>query len=306
VIEELERLYQEKPDLRSLNSAGDELRDDVTRLISGFSALERARLVFGQARGDQPPNWRDAQLAQGPVVNDGRGLHYTVRCLSPEQTTALRDNALRVCGFARLGDFVRACAIQALDRVVPRPQPRGAGYSTRQLIDARKRRQRAPVCHNFFSALPIYVPAAIASDRRATADVISESTVRMLSAGLVARRFAALQIMSRLPPSALALILARSLTADGRSAPGEGLGTSPSLPLGFIGSFTRPMPTFCGAKLLGVYGVGAIWPQEGFALNLNTPNDRLYITGTYFEPRVTADAMNSLLDHFVAALLDPT
>jgi hypothetical protein len=306
VLEELERLYQEAPDPQSLRSAGDELRDDAKRLISTLPPLERARCLLGKAQAAQPPGWQDARLGQGPIVLDGRGLHYTLRRLSPEQTQALRDNSMRICGFARLGDYIRACAIEALHHVVPRPLPPGTGYSTMQLIDNRRRRQRAPVCHNFFSALPIYVPAKIAPDRQATADLISKSTAEMLSSGIIARRFAALKDMSRLPPSALATLMQRSLTVERRSVFGRGLGQAPSLPMGFMGSFSRPMPTFCGAELRGVYGLGVILPHEGFAVNLNTPNDQLYITGTYFEPRVTSEVMNSFLDRFIAALLDPS
>ena len=199
---------------------------------------------------------------------------------------------------------MRACAVQALHRVVPQPQPQGVGYSTMQLVDNRKRRQRAPVCHNFFSALPVYVPVEIAPDRRATADLISTQTAEMLSSGLIARRWAAMKTLGCLPPSILATIIQRSLSVEKRSILGRGLGQPPSLPMGFMGSFSRPMSTFCGAPLNGVYGMGVIPPHEGFAVNLNTPNERLYITATYHEPFVPRDVINSFLDHLNAALLD--
>jgi hypothetical protein len=307
VLEEIQRLHEEQPDPAALHSAGDELRDDVGELLADLSAWARLRALFSGAEGALPPEWVDARLAAGPVVNDGRGLHYLVRHLDAEQARQVRDTSMRVCGFARLGDFVRASAIRALHRTIRRPLPPHAGYSTRQLVDNRKRRQRAPVCHNFFSALPVYVPAAIADDRRATADVISESTAQALASGLIARRYAAMERMSRVPVRIMAGLMERALRADPRSRLARGLGNSPSLPMGFMGSFSRALPTFCGAEWRDVYGVGVILPHEGFGLNLTTPNDpdRLNVTATYFEPRVTRAVMSSFLDRFLEALMDP-
>ena len=308
VLEEIERLYEESPDAQSLRSVGDELRNDVGELIAGLSSLERMRSLFGGTGGAMPADWEDARLGEGPVVNDGRGLHYMVRYLTVEQSRQVRDASLRVCGFARVGDFVRACAIQALHRTISKPLPRHAGYSTMQLVDNRKRRQRSPVCHNFFSTLPVYVPVTIADDRRATADLISESTMASLSSGLIARRYAALERMSHVPISVMAGLMRRALRADPRSVLGRGLAGAPSLPMGFMGSFSRPMPTFCGAEWIDSHGVGAIAPHEGFGLNIITPNDpnRLNVTATYYEPRVTKEMMSTFLDHFIGALLDDT
>jgi hypothetical protein len=179
-----------------------------------------------------------------------------------------------------------------------------------QLIDARRRRARrkhAPVCRNFFSALPIYVPAQIASDRCATAKLISARTREMLSAGLVARRFAVLERLSRVPVSVMARIMRAALAAGPRSLLGRGLAYAPSLPMGFMGAFSRPLPSFCGAPWRNTYGVGVILPHEGFGLNLTTANDpnRLNITATYFEPRISGAVISTFLDRFVEALLDP-
>ncbi len=307
MLEELQRLYEEKPDIQSLRSVGDELRDDVGELIADLSALERMRALWGGAQGALPADWEDARLGSGPIETNADGLHYLLRRLTAEQAQRIRDASMRVCGFARLGDFVRACAIRALHRTISKPLPPHVGYSTMQLVDNRKRRQRAPVCHNFFSALPVYVPAAIADDRRAVADVISASTARALSSGLIARRYAALERMSRVPTSIMAGLMARALRADPRSLLGRGLGHTPSLPMGFTGAFSRPLPTFCGAEWQDVHGVGVILPHEGFGLNLTTPNDpnRMNVTATYFEPRVTRELMGSFLDRLIEALIDP-
>ena len=306
LLEELQWLYEETPDLESLRSVGDELRDDVGELIAGFSPLERIRTLFGGAHGGIPPDWEDVRLAVGPAVNDARGLHYLVRRLSAEQTQRIQDASMRVCGFARVGDYMRACAIQALHRTIARPLPHNASYSTMQLVDNRKRRQRAPVCRNFFSALPVHVPAGIADDRRATADVVSTSTAHALSSGLIAHRYAALERMSRVPVSVMAGLMRRALRADPRSVLARGLGNAPSLPMGFMGALSRPLLTFCGAEWTGSYGSGVILPHEGFGLNLASSNDlkRLNVTATYFEPRVTKEVMSAFLDRFVEALLD--
>jgi hypothetical protein len=309
VLEELQRLYEQRVDPESLESTNEELRDDVGELIAKFSLLGRTRMLFGGAHGGIPADWEDAHLASGSVVNDGRGLHYMVRYLSAAQVKQIHDASMRVCGSARIGNFVRACGIYALHRTIPQPLPPHAGYSTMQLIDARRRRggrKCVPLCRNFFSALPICIPQDIASDRRATTNLIAAATREMLSQGLVARRFAVLERLSRVPVSVMARIMEASLTADKRSMLGRGLGRAPSLPMGFMGGFSRPLPTFCGAEWLNVHGAGAILPHEGFGLNLIPGNDpqRINIMVTYYEPRVTKELISTFLDRFIESLLD--
>ena len=147
----------------------------------------------------------------------------------------------------------------------------------------------------------------IADDRRATADVIAEYTAEALSSGLIATKYAAMERLARLPVSVLVELMLRAYRPGAPRFLKRGLANTPSLPMGFMGSFTKPLPSFCGAGWDNVYGMGVIMPHEGFGLNLTTPNDskRLNITATYFEPCVTSATMETFLDRFIGALMDP-
>jgi hypothetical protein len=306
LLEELQRLYEKQPDPDALTSAGDEDRDDVGELLAGLAPGARRRAIFFGARDAHAGVGETLRLGAGPIEYDIRGLHYLVRPLDVEQAQRIRDASMRVCGFARLGDFLRACAIQALHRTLRPPRRPGLGYSTMQLIDNRKRRQRGPVCHNFFSALPVHIPAAVAEDRKAAADRIAEATTAALTSDMIARSYAALEQLSRVPAGIVAGLMRRGIRSGPRSLLGSSLAKSPSLPMGFMGSFSRALPEFCGARWNNIYGMGVILPHEGFGLNLNTPNDpkRLNITATYFEPNVSKCKIEEFLDHFTAALQD--
>ena len=122
VLEQIQQLYEEKPSPHTLQSLGDEDRDDVGKLIAQIETKERVKALGGKTLGSLPKDWQDIHLGSGPPVNDPQGLHYTVRHLDLEQAQQVRDTSMRVCGFARMGDFVRACAIQALHRTTE-PSP---------------------------------------------------------------------------------------------------------------------------------------------------------------------------------------
>ncbi|MFQ5806806.1 MAG: hypothetical protein ACE5I3_10190, partial [Phycisphaerae bacterium] len=76
------------------------------------------------------------------------------------------------------------------------------------------------------------------------------------------------------------------------------------LPLGLVGPFSRPTPTFCGIELDNYYGFATPRPQPGFAVDVNTTEERLNISGACYESRVSLATLAALLDGFVAALLD--
>ena len=83
------------------------------------------------------------------------------------------------------------------------------------------------------------------------------------------------------------------------------MGSSPSLPLGFIGSFARDMPTFCGAELVNIYGLRPVPFQTGLSVDMNEAHSRFNVAVMFYESRVRAETVTAFLDDFVAALLDP-
>jgi len=174
-----------------------------------------------------------------------------------------------------------------------------------QLIDNRKRRDPRPVCHNVFSTMPVFVPAAVAGDRRAVADLIQETTARMLTTGAPERRLAGLHLLGRIPTGILAGILERELRT-GKSLLPVGLCNPPSLPMTFMHLFPRPLEHFCNAELVSIFGTRPGVPPDGLVVNVSTAQERMNISGIHFEPWVTRDKVNEFLDRFIAALTDPS
>jgi len=66
------------------------------------------------------------------------------------------------------------------------------------------------------------------------------------------------------------------------------------------------MPTFCGVELANYYGFATPRPQPGYAVDVNTTEDRINISGVCYESRVPVETLAELLDEFITALLDPS
>lgn len=318
LIEELARLYDERIEPRAVESADDEIRQDVGM----FGKAENARAADVPTEGPRYAWWirklwnvtarsegpnRDAarrvvRLATGaPAIRES--MRLDVRRFTESQTEDVLAAAMRVCGFARLADFVRACAIRALHEQVGGPGP-DACYSTMHLIEGRKRRDPGPVCHNLFAAIPVLVPAAIAGDRRAVADHIQAVAVATAGSRRAYIRWRKLAWLARVPALILARLFAANLRGGGGWLP-LGLTTAPSMPLGFMGPLTKTRSEFCGAKLKNIFGVRPASFQAGFAINVNYAQGRMNIATSYFEPRVSREQIGRLIDRFAELLRTP-
>jgi hypothetical protein len=304
LLEEIDRLYRESPNPSSCVSAGDERRRDFADLLRSAPLVLKPRDVLDGSSGLRPRHWRTARLSEGIPVSQLGPARFMLRRLAPEQTRLAKEMSLRVCGFARFGDFMRACAIRALDRVMLRPLPPHAGYCTLNLIDLRKRRQSAPVCRNLTNALPMYVPAGMAGDRRAVADLARDQMATLLQSQALSVRLAAVHRVTLLPTSVLINIMHRGFCATGMNRMPSGMGNAPSLPLGLIGSFSRKMPTFCGAELTNIYGLRPVPFQTGISVDVNEAQDRLNVAAMYYESAITTQKMNGFLDDFTSSLLN--
>lgn len=286
LLEEIARLDREQTPMSQLVSVGDELRDD-------FGALDI------NDRGDPSPDVQPSQshgashsgharhkflhlVSSRPGRDERVGLE--VRTLTPDQTRAVIAASVQTCGIARFADYLRATGIAVLDSLIPAQKPPDAAYSTIHLVDNRKRRDPAPVCHNVFSTIPVIIPAAIAQDRAAVGDLIQSAARAALERGDPAARLRKLRLLSRLPHALVARTMAWMLISGRRWLP-TGLVSAPSLPLGFMGPPGRDLADFCGARLTAIYGVRVPSLQAGYAVNLNLAEDRLTIAMSFFEPR---------------------
>jgi NRPS condensation-like uncharacterized protein len=303
LLEEIDRLYRESPDPRTCVTAGDESRTDFSELLREAPLVLKPRDLLDGSGGLRPAQWRTARLSEGIAPNGLGPARFMLRRLTPEQTRMAKEVSLRVCGFARFGDFMRACAIRSLDRVMPKPLLPHAGYCTLNLIDHRKRRQSAPVCRNLTNALPMYIPAEIAHDRKAVADLARNQMGTLLQSGIMLRRLAAAHRITLLPTSLLVNILYRSLSASRMNRLPSGMGNAPSLPLGLIGSFSRKMPSFCGAALTNIFGLRPVPFQTGISVDVNEAQDRINVAGMYYETAITTGKMSAFLDDFAGSLL---
>lgn len=303
LLEELNRLHRESTDFRSCVTAGDESRRDFAELVREAPLVLKPREVLSSTANLRPQRWRTARLSDGIPLDRLGAVRFMLRRLTPEQTRTAKEISLRVCGFARFGDFVRACAIRALDRVMPRPLPSDAGYCTLNLIDLRKRRQIAPVCRNLTNALPMYIPAHIAQDRKAVADLARDQMATMLQSRTMLLRLATVHRFTFLPTSLLVNVLHHGLMATGLKGLPSGMGNAPSLPLGLIGSFSKGMPTFCGAELTNIYGLRPVPFQTGISVDVNEAQDRINVAAMYYEPAISTTRMAGFLDDFAAGLM---
>ncbi|RMF72311.1 MAG: hypothetical protein D6744_16990, partial [Planctomycetota bacterium] len=156
LLEELAALYASRGRRAAARSQGDELRRDFGALRpAGLGEALRALRTAGRD-GQSAPELRLCEEA--PSRDSQWRLRLRVLRFSPDEAAEIRANALRVCGFARLADFLRAAGIVALHRTVaPPPDERGT-YTTLHLIDNRRRRDPGPVCHNVFSVIPVRIP----------------------------------------------------------------------------------------------------------------------------------------------------
>lgn len=312
LIEELARLYDEAVEPSAVQTAGDETRSDAGSF--GEAAIERAS---GKTQGAPPIAWwaRNARRGgnmQRSVLRLPRGqgtkqerMRLVVRRLDEGQTEDVLAAAMRVCGFARLADFVRACAIRALHEEIGGAIADGPScYSTMHLIEGRKRRDPGPVCHNLFAAVPVFIPVEIANDRRAVADHIQAMALAATQAGKARDNWRRLGRLARVPTPLLARILSANLKKSGRWLP-VGLTNAPSMPLGFMGPLSKARSHFCGAELINIFGVRPASYQAGFAINANYAQGRFNIAAAYFQPRISEDQITRLVQRFTELLQMP-
>lgn len=304
LAEDIDRIYRQKPDLASIRTAGDEQRRDFENLIAAPTLLDQIKLLAAGRGHHHRIAARDRWLPIGRVRRPIGRIRHIKRFFSTEQTRQTQEAALRVCGFAQYGDFVRASALRAMHRVMPSPPRPGDTYSTLNVLDHRRRRQRAPVCHNLFSGLLLRVPAGMVEDRKAVATLLRQQTEQIMAGDGIRRHLAAVKMISRLPVALLTEAMYQNMNPERESALPVAFGTPPSLQVGFSADAPTLLPTFCGATKAYTYGLGIPPPLSGFAIDLNLIHGQLHVTSTFLESRIPPATMCRLIDDFAAALLD--
>ncbi|MCC6360391.1 MAG: hypothetical protein IT450_16755 [Phycisphaerales bacterium] len=299
LLEEIARLDRDRTPLSDLASAGDELRDDFGAL--GMNARGSEDALHEKQRGGRSTHPILHLVSSRPLPGERVGLE--VRTLTPDQTRAAIAASVQTCGIARVADYLRATGIVVLDSLIPGQKPSNAAYSTLHLVDNRKRRDPAPVCHNVFSTIPVIVPAAIAQDRAAVGDLIQTAARDALERGDPAARLRKLRLLARLPHPLVARTMAWMLLSGRRWLP-TGLASAPSLPLGFMGPPGRDLAEFCGTRLTGIYGVRVPSLHAGHAINLNLAEDRLTIAMSFFEPRFPRPLASEFVSRFAARVTE--
>lgn len=311
LIGELGRLYDENPDPDALRSSGDEQRRDfgllevpTTPAHALLDFLRRPQAANGTARRHQTPAFEPVRICPDALGVRDEPMRLFVRRLDPDQAARVREAAMRVCGFARMSDFLRAGIVRAVDDVAGRPRGRDVGYTSMHILDARRKRDIGPVCHNVFSTVPIHVPAAIASDRRAVADLVRDRTAEGLRSDLARRRLAGMALLGQIPFDILAAMVA-SARRTGRSVLPLGLSNAPSAPMGFMGPAGAPRERLFGARLVNMLGVWAASPRAGFTMHVNAALERMNVAGVYYESQMPRNRIDLLVDRFFDAITDP-
>ena len=304
VIEELNRLYEEDAEPDALRTLGDEDRDDFARLLPQEPLAEKFRRLREALHTGQLHKARYAHLAPGPIPEDVGALRCVFRHLGPDDSAQIRDNALTFCGIARFGDYLRACGFRALHETMPTPPPPDALYTTLNVIDNRRRRQANPICRNLTTSLPLAISAGLADDRKQVADAIRDQMGNHLKRDTIQQTAGVLKLLTRLPTAWLAAAIKPRLEAGRLPTPRLGVAPAPSLPLGLMAPFLRPLPTFCGSTVCNYYGCRPAVPDTGFAIDVNVTPDHINISGVCYEGRVPVATLSQLLDRFITALLE--
>lgn len=303
-LEDLDKFYENDGNSGGVDCANEENRDDYARLLKGMTAADRIKTLFQSSAAHGKEMQSVFHLAHPPLSRDQIGtLRCLFRRLTPEQSKQIQDNAMRVCGFGRFGDYLRACAIRTFHRTVSNGGD-GAAYTTLNLVNNRKRRERTPVCRNLTSAIPLSVPASAVEDIPRTADILRDQMLEQKSTEHGAHQFATLSLLMRTPTPIAGTFIHAGWTSRRRKRQ-SGVFAPPSLPLGIMGPFTRPMPTFCGEGLENYYGFATARPLPGFTIDVNITADRINICGGYYDGLIPSDTMRTLIDGTIDAALNP-
>ncbi len=295
-LEDLDELYaHDAPDALPAPAVADD--DAYGRLTGEWPLTRRLRETLAALKTGRRSEAPAATLADPSVPLERAGrLRIVHRRLDPAGMQAVRDAALRVCGFGRFGDFLRACALKALAHALPHTPAPDTSLRTLNLVNHRKRRARTPVCRNLTSAVPLAVSAGSVDDIVATADRLRDQMLAHMAAGFSARQFAVLAQLTRLPIGLAAAVVRRGWTAP---AGGGGLFRPPSLPLGLMGAFTRPMETFCTLGLRNYYGMATARPRPGLTIDVNLTERGMNLCGAFYEGLVARTRIERLLDGMI-------
>ena len=304
ILEELDRLYEEAPDPDALQSAGDEGRNDFAQLLARFSLSQRLRMLGAMRRDANATRSRVLHLAPDEVQQPLGTMRTVFRFLTPGQTQRVAEHARRLAGAWPTGDYLRACAVRALHRVMPTSTPADGVYVTNALLDNRRKGKPA-VCWNLSSALPVSVPAVMAEDCAGMTQLYRRQMIAHVRARSAMRFYTAFSLVTCPPTAYLAAAMKTNLLGSGRGGRGLGSAAGPSFRLDFMGPFSRTLPTICGVELLNYYGYSTLMPRPGFALHANLTHTRLNISGVCLESRVPSATLEQFMDGVINTLIDP-
>ena len=300
IVEDIDRLFHEPAALAERVCAGDEYAE---RLLPG-SLRERIRAALRALSRPAGSTPRFAHLASGPIpANLGR-LRCITRPLTPDQIVRARQRAEQLCGPGNLGLYLRACGLRALHQTMPRAVPGDALYTVLNVLDNRRKRQHAAVCRNLTSSLSLTVPAAVVMDRRHVGRMLRQQMRAHVRARSMTQIASLLWLLTRLPTAWLGAAVYSNLRPGRCAEPRLGAIPPPSLPIGLVPPFVRPMRTFCGVGLRNYYGCRPAVPDTGFAIDANLTPERLNLTGVCYENRVDVQTLTALVDRMVTALLE--
>ncbi len=296
LLGELERFYRQRPELESLGPAGEDPQQAFAELLATLDRTQRwlEPLRVGLRRRRTKPVVRIPFARAGAERAD-----FLVRALSVEQSDVVRARAMRDVGGFSFADYVRGCGLLALHRALGVRAPRGAVYSTRGMLDHRRRNRAGPVFCNLFSTLAYVLPAELMEDRTAVMNQLRRQTRQMIAHGMILRRLAGIELMARLPTGVLAGFFERPLRRDAGQG---GLLRSPSLPIGFVPA-SIGSTSFCGAEIENMYGMRSLLPDTPLAVQVIEFERRLTLCATYWRPGVSREFAERLVDEMERALL---
>jgi hypothetical protein len=216
-------------------------------------------------------------------------VRFAVRRLDEEQTRALRDRAIHVCGFPSLSMALVASAFRAVADLSPQRRAGSHNLIVGIGVDLGLRGEQGPIFQNLTSLLPLRARSEDLADR--------DGLLRQLTGQLRERlenRFdlGTLRAVGRLNrrPHQLRYLVEMTLR----------LGFS--LWYAYFGSADGIGDRFAGATIEDVYCTGPSWPPVGLTLLANQFRGRLGLQVTYVPASVPEALANAFLDEVIGDL----
>jgi hypothetical protein len=264
-----------------------------TRFFSNQDLIQQYLQRFPRTRRRTAANrvtnmwrsWQGGSVMLGQPISQRKGaasFQIAGRCLSAEQTEALRKRVVQICGLPSISMALLGSAFRAIQRLAPTAQ-RG-NFSAGIGVDLGLRNNSGPIFQNFVSLLFMFADAADLHDREALLRRLSQQLRQQIEDDIDLGVLQWTALYRRRPRHCgwiVEPLLRRCF----------------SLWYAFFGTLDRAVgSSFCGTDVDDVFFTGPCWAPMGLTLIVNQYRGRLLFQATYIPEAVPETLANAFLD----------